>query len=634
MRLLYTLIFCVLAVSAFGQAKKGQYQYTVDLTQVKDDKLFVELKTPSISSDEITFYLPKIIPGTYSIADYGRYVSEIKAFDKKGKELAIERVNDNGWKIKEAKRLQKISYWIDDTFDTEKTGAKVFWPAGTNFEDKKNFIVNEAGFFGYLDGMKDVPFQFSIIRQKDFYGSTGLIAQRTGDPLSKISVEKKEDTDKRVDVYQVENYDRLIDSPLLYAKTDTAIIKVGNTEVLIGSYSPNQKITARQIADNVKEVLMAQKEYLGGKLPVDKYAFMFYWTDKPVSSYGALEHSYSSLYYMPEQTIEETAQQLRDFAAHEFFHIVTPLTIHSEEIQFFDFNDPKMSKHLWLYEGVTEYFAGNVQVKYGLISKGQYLNILKQKMQTADNFKDDVPFTDISKFTLDKYPDQYFNVYQKGALIGMCLDIKLRKLSNGKYGMQNLIADLSKKYGKTQAFKDEELFDQITKLTYPEIGAFLNTYVGGNQKLPFAEVFSLVGLKYVDEQKIYEPSIGLDQNAVTVIPIDGKPMIAIKDPSKLNEQGKALNFKEGDIIIKMNGEKLPDLGPEFGKFLQAQQKALVEGGTLSYGVLRKNEAGEQKEVELKATVIKIEKIIRHLLDFDSNATPEQLAIQKSWLTPN
>ncbi|MBI1770706.1 MAG: peptidase M61 [Bacteroidetes bacterium] len=634
MRSLFTLIFSFLILFAAGQSKKGLYQYTVDLTQIKDDKLFVELKAPIISSDEIVFYLPKIIPGTYAIADYGRYVSNLKAFDKKGKELVVEKINDNGWKIKEAKRLQKISYWIDDTFDTEKTGAKVFWPAGTNFEEKKDFIINEAGFFGYFDGMKDVPFQFSIVRQKDFYGSTGLVAQRTGDPLPKVRVEKKEDSDKRIDVYQVENYDRLIDSPLLYAKADTAIIKVGNTEVLISSYSPIQKISARQIAENLKEVLMAQKEYLGGKLPVDKYAFLFYWTDQPVTNYGALEHSYSSVYYMPEQTIEETAQQLRDFAAHEFFHIVTPLTIHSEEIQFFDFNDPKMSEHLWLYEGVTEYFAGNVQVKYGLISKERYLNVLKQKMVMADNFKNDVPFTDISKFTLDKYPDQYFNVYQKGALIGLCLDIKLRKLSNGKYGMQNLIADLSKKYGKTQAFKDDELFDQITKLTYPDIGTFLNTYVGGNQNLPFAEIFGLVGLKYVEEQKVSEPSIGLDQNAITIVPVDGKPMIAIKDPSKLNEQGKALDFKEGDILIKINGEKFPDLGPTFGQFIQEQKKALVEGGTLSYGVLRKNEAGEQKEVELKATVVKVEKTIRHLLDFDSNATPEQLAIQKSWLTPN
>jgi predicted metalloprotease with PDZ domain len=54
---------------------------------------------------------------------------------------------------------------------------------------------------------------------------------------------------------------------------------------------------------------------------------------------------------------EELVKSMMDVVSHEFFHIVTPLSIHSKEIQDFDYNDPKMSEHLWMYEGVTEYFA-------------------------------------------------------------------------------------------------------------------------------------------------------------------------------------------------------------------------------------------------------------------------------------
>ena len=134
---------------------------------------------------------------------------------------------------------------------------------------------------------------------------------------------------------------------------------------------------------------------------------------------------------MPEQTIDQMNQQLRDFAAHEFFHIVTPLNIHSEEIGSFDFNDPKMSKHLWMYEGMTEYFAGSVQVKYGLVSPEQYLQMISQKIQIAGQFPRDLPFTELSLGALDEHADKYYNVYQKGALIGAALDIELRFLSNG-----------------------------------------------------------------------------------------------------------------------------------------------------------------------------------------------------------
>lgn len=623
-------VFVITLSSA--QSRKNEYQYTVDLTNVVDDKLFVELNVPVITANEITFFLPKIIPGTYSIEDYGRYVSNLKALDKKGKSLDVEKTSTNSWKIKNANKLTRITYWIDDTYDTDKGAPEIFQPAGTNIEVNKNILMNNSGFFGYFDGLKNVPFVFRVIRDKSFYGSTGLIAETTGASIATIQKEKPENINKRVDVYRTGNYDELVDSPLMYAPADTAVIKVGNTEVLIGSFSPNKKITAKEIASTVREVLMAQRAFLGGQLPVNKYAFIFYWTDKPVTSYGALEHSYSSVYYMPEATIQETGQQLRDFAAHEFFHIVTPLTIHSEEIHSFDFNDPKMSKHLWLYEGVTEYFAGSVQVKYGLITMSEYLNDMRQKMVTADSFLDDVPFTDISKFTLDKYSNQYYNVYQKGALIGLCLDVKLRKLSSGKYGMQNLVADLSKKYGKQQAFKDDELFDQITALTYPEIGDFLKRYVGGPEKLPMAEVFESIGISYIPEQTSAEFTTGLENRAIQIAQHNEKPRIAIGNPDALNDQGKALNFKANDIIMKINGEDMPDLGPALQGYFEKQKASLKEGGVLTYTVLRKDDAGELKEITLEAPVKKVDRKRKHALDLNTNATPEQLALREAWLS--
>lgn len=623
-------LFLLLLVSILTSAQsKGGYQYTVDLTNVVDDKVYVQLTPPPIKETEIVFYFPKMIPGTYAIEDYGRFVSKLEVLDKKGNKLDVNKLDDNSWKIKGANKAVKITYWIEDTFDTKLKGPQVFQPAGTNIEADKNFLINSSGFFGYFEGYKETTFTLNVVRTQDFYGSTGLIAQKTGEPLSKITKEITDNPNtKRVDVYQAANYDRLVDSPLMYSKPDTAIIRVGNAEVLIGSYSPNQKITAKEIAANVKEVLLAQKEYLGGKLPVDKYAFVFYFTDQPVYSYGALEHSYSSIYFMPEATIDQMKQQLRDFAAHEFFHIVTPLTIHSEEIGMFGFNNPKMSRHLWLYEGLTEYFAGNVQVKYDLISPDEYLQVIQEKMMGAEGYKDNLAFTDLSLGALDKYADQYGNVYQKGALISLCLDLQLRKLSNGKYGMQNLVAELGSKYGVSKSFKDEELFTEITKMTYPEIGDFLTKYVAGGEPLPLQEVLRLAGVLYEKESVSAEYSLGLEQEAVTIAQYEGKPKLAIGNADAVNSQGKALGFKKGDVLLRLNGEVIPDLGPELGTFIQKQQQQLGEGKTIRYTVSRKDEV-----VELSALCQKAERKKKHSLRFDENATAEQLAVRTAWIRP-
>ena len=607
------------------------YKYTVDITNVKDDKVYVELKPPKIRDKEIVFYLPKIVPGTYAIADYGRMVSEFKAYDKKGRELTIERIDDNSWKISNAKKLRKIGYWVEDTFDTEKEGPGIFQPAGTNIEEGKNFVVNTSGFFGYFEGMKEQPFELNFVRPLDFYGATGMQPEEQGITTAKIKLEAATSnvTSSAVDRFRVADYDRLIDSPLMYSEPDTAIVRVANTDVLVASYSPNKVITAKEIAGTMKEVLQAQTKYLGGTLPVDKYAFIFYFTDQPVTSYGALEHSFSSLYYIPETPIAQLNQTLRDFAAHEFFHIVTPLNVHSEEIDNFDFNEPEMSQHLWMYEGMTEYFAGNVQVQYGLITPEQYLEVIRGKMIQASQYDDDLPFTVMSKGTLDEHASQYGNVYQKGALIGMALDLKLKKLSNGAYGTQNLMAELSAKYGMDNAFQDDELFGVIVDMTYPEIGEFFEKHVAGGEPIPYAELLDYVGVNLEGGQTAEAYSLGIGQTTITLIQHEGKQMLGIANQQALDEFGKALGLQDGDILYKMNGKEIPGLS-EIQGFIGAQVQNQPSLETFSYTVLRDVD-GEKKEVELSTANRKIQVPLPPQLSFNENASEEQLALRKRWL---
>jgi predicted metalloprotease with PDZ domain len=616
----------------FGYCQSRKYEYTIDLTTVVNDRVRVELQTPSINDEEITFYMPRIIPGSYAVCDYGRFVKDLQATDRRGNHLPVERIDVNSWKIHNARRLSRVSYWVDDSFDSIDPGPEIFWPAGTNIENEKNFLINTSGFFGYLGAFKNMPFEINVIRKNNFYGSTGLIPAATHKPKKSRTTKPMMD-ENGVDVFMTSDYEELIDSPIMYSEPDTAHIVMGRTDVVVASYSPNKIISAREISASIEGVLKAQQQFLGGALPVDKYAFIFYFTDQPVMSYGALEHSYSSVYYMPEDKIENMREQLREIAAHEFFHILTPLTIHSEFLEDFDFNNPRMSQHLWMYEGVPEYFASSVQVKHGLISHDQFLKILQEKMHTADQFVKDVPFTDISRYTLDKYHDQFYNVYQKGALIALCLDLKLLKMSSGKYGLRNLMLDLSKKFGKEKAFADDKLFEEITKMTFPHISEFFHRYVSGIEQLPLLELLARVGVTYVEEKKFYDYSLGITNAEIGVTQLESKPRLQISSVAKQNAMGAALGLQEGDILISINDDVLPDLGPELGEVLHKHFKALKENETLTYVVLRKNESGELKEVRLTAPVVKIEIVKRHLLQFDPNATPEQLALRDAWLKP-
>jgi predicted metalloprotease with PDZ domain len=222
-------------------------------------------------------------------------------------------------------------------------------------------------------------------------------------------------------------------------------------------------------------------------------------------SYGALEHAQSSFYYLPEDSISVMGPIIRDVSAHEFFHIQTPLNLHSKEIGSFDFQNPQMSKHLWLYEGLTEYAAQHMQLQGGLISLPEFLNRMTEKYRTMNfSYDNSIPFTKLSKGVLGKYKDEYGNVYQKGALIGLCLDLYLRSETHGRYGTQQLVRDLSARYGPEKSFKDEDLFQLISETTHVKgIDQFLAHYVSGSKDLPLASLLPTIGceLRSIDGKK-------------------------------------------------------------------------------------------------------------------------------------
>ena len=636
--LLFLALALLMTTVAWADDNVQPYRYKVDLNKVENDELSIELLVPNFGEDVLKFHLPKMVPGTYSIYDFGRFVTTFEVFDKEGNSLKFEHPDDNTWVIEDAKKAHKIVYRVEDSWDTDLENV-VFEPAGTNINDKEVFVFNNHGIFGFFAGKERHPIRIEVDRPENFFGGTAL---------------KRVGGDKDTDIFEASDYHLLVDSPIMFCEPDTATIKVGNADVLIQTYSPTGKVRSKDLVNDIQPILESQREYLGGTLPVDFYAFIIF-LNKGGQNYlsgaaGALEHSYSSFYCLFEGEAGAIAQTVRDVAAHEFFHIVTPLSIHSEEIHYFDFIDPKMSEHLWLYEGVTEYSAQHVQVKQQLVSIEHFLKQMSQKMATAEYFKEDLPFTEMSKTCLDENKDQYPNVYMKGALIGMCIDLKLRILSDGKYGIQALMKDLAKKYGIQKPFKDAELFDEMAKVSgFPEIKEFMNKYVAGADPLPIKELMAEAGIKYSTDGYAEELSMfGFDPMRGITFDFQ-KMLLKIVGEDYLDDFGKELGFKEGDLIKKWDGEEL-NLQNVQSVLNQYAMKA-TEGYELKVTVLREKELTKkemrkrkrrekrgksvdpiptvEKELVGKLKVVKTPQ--KHAFNVDREAGEQALKIRKAWL---
>ena len=549
-RILFSFAFaamlwsCKTGSTATATTSKQEVSVSINLIDVKDDKVLVTVTTPKINTDEVTYSIPKIVPGTYTEDNYGKYIEDVKAFDAKGALLSVTKKDDNNWTIKNAKALRTITYLVNDTYDTENGKGfgkeDVFSPAGTNIDAGVNFMINMHGFVGYFLDKIDLPYKVTISHPETLWGATSMIDL---------------DTTATTDVFITSRYAELVENPVMYAKPDYTTFTVDGMDILIGVYSPTGKVTAESITPEMKTMMTAQKTFLGKINANKKYSVLLYLStmaQTDAKGFGALEHPTATTVVLPEMLPkEELVKSMKDVVSHEFFHIVTPLTIHSKEIQYFDYNAPKMSEHLWLYEGVTEYFANLFQINQGLIDETEFYSRIAEKIEHAKKLNDTMPFTTMSANVLvAPYKDQYLNVYEKGALIGMCIDIIIREKSNGERGILDMMHQLANEYGVSKPFNDNELFAKITELTYPEVGAFLTQYVSGPTPIPYETYLGKVGVTKAMEKAPGNVFLKGQMPYITVNP--NTKEISVIPSSESIDFYKNLGLKGGDIIVAIN----------------------------------------------------------------------------------
>ncbi|NRA51648.1 MAG: hypothetical protein HRU12_21195 [Phaeodactylibacter sp.] len=473
---------------SFDTLLQQGYQYTLDLTNVEDDKLAVTLEIQLINKDTLIFCMPKIVPGIYGAMDFGQYVTEFYAEDVNGVSLHIHRLDTNRWVIINSDRaLKKITYKVNDVweqYDNTQSG-NMYRSAGSSFQSEA-VVINHNGLFGYLEGWEELPVSLEITKPSVWYAATSLQNQ------SKIP---------EVDHFLAKDYHSLVDAPILYSEPDTASILLEDIKVQVACYSSTGQSIAEGIANFITPLLENQRAYLGGKLPVSAYTFIIYHHQPNSPEFfmaDGLEHNTSTLilFYLPldEQTIQEMVYSI---ASHEFFHTLMPLSLHAHEIADYDYVSPEMSKHLWLYEGTTEYFTMHMPVTRKVQSLEEFCGVIENKARQMKGFDNSLPLTQLSKQAMERQ-DQYYNFYLRGALVNLCLDILLREESNGTFGVNDLIQSLISAYGPDRPFEDDSFLDEVAQrcVFAPEkVRTFLRNYLQEGQTVPLATYLEKVGIR-------------------------------------------------------------------------------------------------------------------------------------------
>jgi len=611
-----SLLAGLLSVGLCSNVSAQRYEYTADLANVKDDQVKVTCIVPKQQNKEAEFIFASLIPGSYAYKEYGRYIDDFKAYDENGAALKTGKVDKYSYTIHGADHLARVEYVVNDSWE-EKNGKKfIFQPGGTNIESGKNFVINNFGFFGYIEGMQNIPFDITFIKPERLKGYSYLAIQPSGPGKDKL---------------HAASFDELADNPVMYCSPNDTSFQVGQTTIEVCVYSDRGWVQAPLMAEVIKPVALALQNFFG-TLPVDRYVFMFYNADPEQvptrrgkgmgSGFGALEHNHCSFYFMPEvKGFERNKEMFQDVCSHEFLHILTPLNLHSREIENFNFRKPVMSQHLWLYEGVTEYFSHLILMRDSLTSVQDFIKEIRRSINKSATF-DLFSMTEMSKNVVENANQKrYLSVYTRGAVLAMMLDILIIDLSKGSNSLQQVLMTLSEKYGPAKPFNDNELIGEIVALTYPEVKNYFDRFIVGSATPDYAGYLNRIGYDLIPEfekQIYYFGNFGLQYNDET------------SEYSFAGVGENNLGVSDGDVLISVNDELAdPDnidlLWDKY--FFDNESDAPVKFETRRNGVKRQFEAKPHegyKHMSNYITTLKKpdEEMIRNFRKFSGREFPD------------
>ena len=250
--LLSVIAICVFTV---GFAQQPNLRYSINLNDRGDDTFKVILEVDKLSEENNVFQFASTAPGTYQVMNLGRFVSDFKAFDKKGREVKTKNISVNQWGISAPKKVKTISYTIAETWDTPLQEFPHYKMCGTSIEDD-HVLINAHCVFGYLTDMQSEPMTIDLTYPESWKVGTALNTNEGG-------------------AYYATSYDHAVDSPILLGRLTTASTDLNGSSIEIYTYSKTDLITSEQLLGSMTNMLKSAGEFVVD-FPVERYAFLYH----------------------------------------------------------------------------------------------------------------------------------------------------------------------------------------------------------------------------------------------------------------------------------------------------------------------------------------------------------------------
>jgi len=307
-------------------------------------------------------------------------------------------------------------------------------------------------------------------------------------------------------------------------------------------------------------------------------------------------------------------------SAHEFFHLWNVKRIRPQSLEPIDYQHLMDTRALWFSEGLTSTVGDLMLSRAGIIGERQYLDRVAGEISELQS-RAAHRWQSVEESSLDAWfegdafyrtPQRSISYYNKGEVVGVLLDLRIRQLTHGRKSLRDLFHWMNESYAKKGLFFPDSAGVQkaAETVTGQSFTDFFQQYVAGVRELPYNEYFSFVGLQVAQTTVRYAAA-----GFTTSSNLGGQPEVATVDA---NSEAQRSGIVVGDRIVQINGK------PADSSF-DYEVSRMREGATVKIRI-----AGRNGERNLKLKLVAREDQSFVLQDVP-NVTPEQRTHREAWV---
>src|SRR5690606_8828244 len=407
----------------------------------------IDLTLLAGKDENLELQLPAWRPGRYELANYAQKLRSLKVTDSSGQCIPLRQYTKDRWAFTSK---EEGIYCIQYQFHASQMDA------GGSWSDDEQLYINFINLAFQVIGREEEEITVRLELPENYKIATALPCS---DPW----------------VLKARGFQHLVDSPMIASATLQHFTYHVHDHSFHLWFQGEIHFDVEALIERFTNFSKAQIHAFGD-FPADHYHFLFQLL--PYSHYHGVEHQFSTVITLgPAAQLVNPSfmDRLMGVSSHELYHFWNVCRIRPKELLPYDFSKEAYIDTGVVAEGVTTYMGDLFLCKSGYFSVEEYFKLLEKLINREFEqfgWRNQSIVASSLDLWLDGYkpgiPDRKVSIYNRGALIALCLDLMLL---DRKSSLSQVMQIMWMTFGQTEIGYQLEDFQSIISREYNDLDA-------------------------------------------------------------------------------------------------------------------------------------------------------------------